>query len=118
MENNILSNVIEKIVNGENIEKLLEYCENDIYKNGPINTSTLEILSLIKEFQSELFLAHEAKIIRLMGLFFKDNNSEITDLQQFIMEKYKESIMSIRENRKFTPMQNEIISKIKKSKNV
>lgn len=117
MENNILSNVIEKIVNGENIEKLLEYCENDIYKNGPINTSTLEILSLIKELQSELFLAHEAKIIRLMGLFFKDNNSEITDLQQFIMEKYKESIMSIRENRKFTPMQNEIISKIKKSKN-
>ncbi len=111
-----MNNVIEKIINNEDLEELLEYCENDLFHHGPIKNTTLEILSLIKETNPDIFEKHEQRIIRLMGLFFKKNNKDITDLQQFIMENYKESIKELRKGA-FTPMQNEILSKIDSVKN-
>lgn len=115
--NNLLTNVITKIVNNYELDDLMDYCEKDIYINGPINTSTLEILSIMKDLQYDFFKTHETRIIRLMGLFFKDSSSEISDLQQLVMEDYKKCIKEIRQNKAFTPMQNEIITKIENNDN-
>ena len=110
-KNNVLRNIIYRIQNDENLEEIINFCERDIFINGPINSYVLEILSVIKELQPSFFNKYESTIIRLMGLFFKENYSDVTDLMQLVMEDYK---MSIEQNRKeiFTPMQNEILFKI------
>lgn len=113
----VIHDVIKKIKDGNELEEIITFCENDIFLNGPVNISTLEILSIIKELNPSFFLQYEKRIIRLMGLFFKNNNSEISDLKELVIQEYGDAICEQRKNRKFTPMQNEILFKIEKCDN-
>ena len=109
---NVLNDVIKKIKNEEELDAIIQACENDLFFNGPVNVTTLEIISLMKEIQPSYFSKYEKRIIRLMGLYFKNNNSEITDLRELIIQDYGDAIFKCRNNKRFTPMQNEILFKI------
>ena len=45
-----MDNIIEKIINGENLEEIIEYVRKDIFINGPISTLDMEILSYLKYY--------------------------------------------------------------------
>ena len=45
-----MDNLIEKIMNNEDIENIIEYVKNKIYINGPIDITDMEILSYLKMY--------------------------------------------------------------------
>lgn len=117
----LLINVIKKITcakdeKNQYLQPLMEYCLNDIFINGPSNSTTMEILSLIKKFNSSFFAKYEQSLTLMMGLFFKEQKGEITNLEDFIMVNYKNNIFDIRK-KQFTPLQNKILSRINNYKN-
>lgn len=106
-------NLIYNIKNKINNKILIEKCIDDIFINGSINLSTLEILSYIKIFDSELFAKYENSILLKMGLFFKPTKAENFD--DLVFNILKDSIKDTT-NKFFTPIQNDIIGKIQNSK--
>lgn len=105
----MINNSIEKIKNGTDIELFFDYVIENLYKSGPISTSLLEIITYLKIFQSERFKDFEDDILELMGVFYKNANSNSLSTQIFrIYQEY------IRETfgRPYTPLQANIIKKI------
>lgn len=102
-----MNNLIDKIINGIELEKIIENVINNIIENGPINQSDLEILTYIKFFQNEFFSNYEPDIIQVMGLFYKD--IEVDSLTSQIMQDYKEGIRDAY-GKTFTPVQSDIYS--------
>ncbi len=49
---------------------------NKIHTFGPIDSSNFEKLALLKKFQPAVFVKYEAKLISLMGLFYKTKEPE------------------------------------------
>ena len=109
----MMNNLIESIKLKENNKELIEKCINDIFTNGSINLSTLEILSYIKIFDDELFNEYEDSILLKMGLFFKPTNPK--NFEDLIFDIIKSSIKDTTD-KFFTPIQNDIIEKIQNSK--
>ncbi len=107
------TNLIDKIKNKQNNEILIKQCIKDIFFNGSINLSTLEILSYIKIFDYELFKNYENSILLKMGLFFKPAIPK--SFNDLIFNIIKDSIKDTT-NKYFTPIQNDIIGKINNSK--
>lgn len=74
-----MSNVIEqgdiirKIRDGVNLNEIMSYARDSLYKNGPTNTVVLEILSYIKIFHPDYFKECENDIVATMGLYFKNS---------------------------------------------
>lgn len=100
-----MDNIIEKIINGVNLEEIIERTIDNVYTNGPINQNDLEILTYFKYFQSEFFKKYEADVILKMGLFYKDAN--INSIESQIMQDYKDSIIDTF-GKKFTPIQSDM----------
>ena len=107
------NNLIETIKLKQNNKELIEKCIDDIFTNGSVNLSTLEILSYMKIFDPELFSKYENSILLKMGLFFKPSTPETFD--DLIFNVIKDSIKDTT-NKFFTPIQNDIIDKIQNSK--
>ena len=102
-------NLIKKIRNGENLEEISEYALDQLFKDGPVNTVTLEILSYIKLFQPEYFTKIENDVIEIMGLFFKQ--PEPQSLKSLIFDIYSDTIKEKWGN-DYTPAQADILNKI------
>lgn len=100
-----MNNIIEQIINGNNLESIIETVIQSIYINGPIIQSDLEILTYFKYFQNEFFVNYENTVIQLMGLFYK--NVQVENISTQIMEDYKNSIIDTF-GKKFTPIQADI----------
>lgn len=102
-------NLIKKIKDGKNLDEISTYAIDCLYKDGPVDTVILEILSFIKIFQPDFFKTIENEIIQIMGLFFKNSIPEtmqgvVFDLySQYIKEKWGEN---------YTPMQADILKQI------
>lgn len=103
-------NLIIKIRNGEDLEKISAYARKCLFEEGPTDTVVLEILSYLKLFQPEYFSTFENEIIETMGLFFKQPEPDtlrgaMFDLySQYIKDQFGES---------YTPMQANIIKQIR-----
>ena len=102
-------NLIKKIRNGENLEEISEYALDHLFKDGPVNTVTLEILSYIKLFQPEYFTKIENDVIEIMGLFFKQ--PEPQSLKSVVFDIYSDAIKEKWGN-DYTPAQADILNKI------
>ena len=50
-----MNDILKKIILNENIENIIEIVINNIYENGPINRSDLEIFSFKKFFHPDIF---------------------------------------------------------------
>ncbi|MFQ7289327.1 MAG: DEAD/DEAH box helicase [Lacrimispora saccharolytica] len=103
-------NVIARIRRGEDLDQIINYVKDEIYKNGPNNAVVLEIISYFKLFQPEYFKKFEQDIIETMGLFFKHPNVE--SLAGAVFEMYHQHLKDELGN-DYTPMQADILKKIK-----
>ena len=59
-------NVIAKIRSGKDLDQIINYVKDEIYKNGPNNVVMLEIVSYFKLFQPKYFEKFEQDIIEIM----------------------------------------------------
>lgn len=104
-----MNNIISKIMVGIDIDNLIKQCMVDIFKNGTIDRSCLEILSYIKLYQPNIFSKYEDSILIKMGLFYKP--TKVCRLEDIVFKLYNESINENTETT-FTPVQAQILSKI------
>ena len=102
-----MNDCIRKIINGVNLEEIIQYVKNNLYEKGPIDYVDLEIISYISYFQSDFFKKYENEIIQLMGLFYK--STKVDSFESQIFEDYKNSIFDTFE-KNFTPVQCDIYS--------
>lgn len=103
-------NIIEKIRKGENLDQIINYAKDEIYRNGPDNSIVLEIISYFKLFQAEYFKDFEQDIIETMGLFFK--HPMAGGLIGTVFEMYHQHLKDDLGD-DYTPMQADILKKIK-----
>ncbi|MNW33569.1 ski2-like helicase [compost metagenome] len=103
-------NLISKIRDGKEMDKISSYVRINLFEEGPIDTVVLEILSYFKLFQPKYFSTFENEVIESMGLFFKSLKPDtlrgaLFDLyNQYIIEQFGEN---------YTPMQANIIKQIR-----
>lgn len=103
-------NIINRIRKGKDLDLIINYVQSEIYKNGPNNAISLEILSYFKLFQPEYFEKFEQDIIEIMGLFFK--KPKVESLVGIVFDMYHQHLKDEFGN-DYTPMQADIIKKIK-----
>lgn len=103
-------NVIKRIRDGKDLEKIATYARNQIFQNGPKDTLILEILAYLKLFQPTYFEEFESELIETMGLFFKNPTPDT--LQGVVFEMYRQHIKE-KYGEDFTPMQASILKQIK-----
>ena len=103
----LMNDCIRKIINGVNLEEIIQYVKNNLYEKGPIDYVDLEIISYISYFQSDFFKKYENEIIQLMGLFYK--STKVDSFESQIFEDYKNSIFDTF-GKNFTPVQCDIYS--------
>ncbi|PNQ75179.1 helicase [Hanstruepera neustonica] len=108
-----MNNAIRKIINNENIGDLVSFVLDRIYKNGPVSTTDMEILSYLKLYKLEEFKVHQERVLNYMGVFYKD--VEPQSLKEVLFRQYR---MHIIENfqHTYTPVQASIISEIESNK--
>lgn len=108
-----MSNTIMNIKEGRELGKITEEVLLSLYENGPIFTHDLEILCYLKIYQSEVFSEIEHKVLKFMGLHYKNLQREslsevIFDMyQKYIYDKYQVS---------YTPVQAKIVDGIEENK--
>lgn len=109
--NSILNggNLIRQIKRGRNLSEIAHYALECLYRDGPIDTVVLEIISYLKIFQPDFFATVENDVIEIMGLFFKAPTPET--LKGVVFDIYSQLI---RENLgdNYTPMQADILKQI------
>lgn len=95
----------------KNHSELLSNILFDFHQNGPINSSHLETLSLLKLNNPEYFSKYESKFLYLMGLFYKTESP--SSFLELIYNIYSKSIENST-GRAFTPIQADAYNSIKK----
>ena len=104
-----MDNLLKKIINGIDVENILNIVIENIFADGPINRSYLEILSYIKYFHPKLFASYEQNVLNVMGLFFK--KAPALDFKSLIMKNIGDSIYE-EYGENYTPIQMDIINNI------
>lgn len=99
-------NRIKRILEGNNIEQLLDEVVSNIFCKGLVDMSDSETLALIKVYHPQIFATKEDVILRFMALFYK-NLSEPKTLKEQIFKMYQEVIYEYY-NYNYTPVQVDI----------
>ena len=109
--NSILENgnLISRIKNGVNLPEIASYALECLYRDGPVDTVVLEIVSYLKIFQPAFFATIENDMIEIMGLFYKSPTPET--LQGVVFDIYSQQIKE-RWGNNYTPMQADILKQI------
>ena len=102
---------LNRIINGIDLDSIIEKCISDLYANGSSDVEVIEKISYFKFYQPEFFKKYEQTVLIKMGLFYKTVVPQ--SLEDCVFNIYKEQIEADY-NTTFTPVQVEIIDKIKK----
>ena len=102
---------LDKIIKGIDLEKIIEDCISSLFSNGANDGGIIEKLSYFKFYQSNFFEKYEQTILIKMGLFYKAITPQ--SLEDCVFNIYKEQIQ-VDYKASFTPIQVEIIDRIKK----
>lgn len=106
----MMNEIIKKIIINEDVDNIINYTINQLYKNGPTDNTLMEIISYLKLFQAEKFNEIEQDIIEIMGIFYK--KPKYKSLKAKIFDLYNTHIFQqLGDN--YTPLQADIIEKIK-----
>ena len=68
--------MISEIIQGNDLESKISIILRDLHLNGPVSAKDFELLSYAKKYHFETFKNYEAKLIKLMGLFYKSENPD------------------------------------------
>ena len=104
-----MNNLIQKIIEGEEIEQIMECVVSDIYKNGPDSITYMEVLCYLSIYQSDQFIKWQNRILKYMGLYYKNTNTEC--LPEVIFGMYSKHIKETY-NHTYTPVQANIVDGI------
>lgn len=66
-----MNDLIKKIKNGDDISKIIQYVIHDIYENGPIDGTSMEILCYLSIYQPQEFEKWKNRILKYMGVYYK-----------------------------------------------
>ena len=58
--------LIKKIIANESIEEIYDLALSNIFKNGPVNRTDLEILSYLKELKPDFFKEKENNLVQII----------------------------------------------------
>lgn len=105
--------IIKKIRDGVDLDEIMSYARDDLYKNGPTDTIVLEILSYIKMFHPDFFKEYENDIVATMGLYFKNPVPE--SLEGLIFDLYNQHIQE-KWGATYTPVQANILQQMQTKK--
>lgn len=108
-----MNDLIKKIKNGDNISKIIQYVVHDIYENGPIKGTSMEILCYLSIYQPQEFEKWMNRILKYMGVYYKKIKTDC--FPEVIFGMYEKHIEEIFNNR-YTPVQANIVSEIEKNK--
>lgn len=108
-----MKNVIKQIKNGENIIPILQCVVCDIYMNGPVNNTSMEILCYLSIYQPEEFERWENRILKYMGVYYKCIKAG--SLREVVFGMYEKYIEE-KYNNSYTPVQANIINAIDENK--
>lgn len=106
-------NIIKKIRDGVDLDEIMSYARDNLYKNGPTDTIVLEILSYIKMFHPGYFKEYENDILAIMGLYFKNPVPE--SLEGLIFDLYNQHIQE-KWGATYTPVQANILQQMQAKK--
>lgn len=108
-----MKEAIKNIIDSEDIGDIISFVLDNIYKNGPVSTTDMEILSYLKLYKPVEFSLHQERVLHYMGLFYKD--VEPQSLKEVVFRQYRKHII---ENfqQSYTPVQARIISEIESNK--
>lgn len=104
-----MKDIIRRIKNGDNISQIMQYVAHDIYVNGPINNTSMEILCYLSIYQSKEFECWKDRILKYMGVYYKSIKTD--SFQEVVFGMYEKYIEETYKNR-YTPVQANIISEI------
>ena len=108
-----MNNAIKNIIGAENIGEIVSFVLDRIYKNGPVSTTDMEILSYLKLYKPEEFNLHQERVLHYMGLFYKD--VEPQSLKEVVFRQYRRHIIENFQHT-YTPVQASILSEIESNK--
>lgn len=105
--------MIKDIINGNDIEKILEKSINELHKSGPSNPVLFEKLAYIKKFHQSILEKYESKIVSLTGLFYKieEPNSMLEEVYSIFSDAIENET-----GKKLTPVQAGIYKGIRDKK--
>jgi len=109
-----MKNIIQQIMNHENLDEISAYAKDSLFKDGPISTTILEILSYLNLFAPEYFSSIADDLLSMMGVFYKKPQPKT--LQSKLFELYGDYIRQTYKN-DYTPVQADIIKHIQSSQN-
>ncbi len=107
-------NRIKDIIEGRDVEALLQAIIDNIYVNGPVSISDMETLSYIKYYHAELFEKYKQSVLLASGLFYKPINTEAKNLKELILQDYRK-VISTNLAGNYTPMQADLLKSVDKN---
>lgn len=101
-----MKNILKTILEGENIREIIAEVKDNIFSNGGISGTDMEILSLISLYWPQDIQPDLDEILLFLALYFKEG-LVVNTLKAKIFEVYKETI-SESYNETYTPVQADI----------
>ena len=111
----MIKNVISQIVQGKNLEDILNQTLARIYSEGPIHITDMEILSYFATYRKEFIDKHINKLLLYMGMYYKVKDVEPKTLKELVQTTYRDAIQADF-GEFYTPVQVNIIDSIKSNK--
>ena len=108
-----MNDVIKKIIEGQDVSHIIEYVIRNIYKSGPQEITDMEILCYLSVYQKETFERYQNRILKYMGLCYKNVATE--SLPEVIFGMYSKHIKD-NYNYAYTPVQASIVDGIEGNK--
>ncbi|WP_319402327.1 DEAD/DEAH box helicase [uncultured Anaeromusa sp.] len=109
-----MKELIKKIIERKHLDEIYDFIKRKLFMEGPTSTMVLELLSYLNIFAPEYFEEVKDEILEIMGVFYK--NPQATTLQSALFKIYGEYIKE-KYQISYTPMQANIVRKIKEYKN-
>lgn len=108
-----MNEVIQKIIKGEDVEYIIEQVTHNIFTKGPQDIADMEILCYLSLYQEEIFQKYQNRILKYMGLNYKNISTET--LPEVVFGMYSKHI-SQKHGYTYTPVQSNIIDNIEGNK--
>ncbi|OIV41711.1 DEAD/DEAH box helicase [Flavobacterium johnsoniae] len=108
-----MNNLIKKIQNNIDIDKIFSLVLNNLYRNGPVSVTDMEILTYLSLYRPEEFKAHKNSILNYMAIFYKE--TERKTLKEVVFGQYKRYIIDTY-HKSYTPIQADIVKGINSNK--
>ena len=106
---NDMKDIIKNIIKGNQISEIFDNVINNLYTNGPVDWTDMEILSYLALYRPNEFDIYKDRILNFMGVFYKD--ARRSSLNEIIFGQYKKYIRDTY-NEYYTPVQADIVKNI------